>query len=423
MSSKSVVFYKSNALRKYLQTFSRKQRSQCCLIISSSKGPTSSKREAFTDEDDNQLSNLVHSSIFAMTVEAGMRNVQSNIIAAYPTVKAVQESLELARRAGAQLVIGIGSGAAIDLAKAVAAINPDNAMEIILSPATLGASMASTSDDSLILSTEEEALLPLSSALDKKLIYRKVPTTILVDENDIVVAAAQNSSTLQNKVVNHHHQPLTHGAIASLTIALDSALYLSETNDSGHLLKEYNYIVHHTIQHAIGALHEQQNYSNDSENPSKSRKLHAINATLHSGKLLNLGNHKDSTRRRSAPISIASSLLPPFFPHGNILTFMASMLPGMCETIANLPCSTKNEVLEKIASQLTGKDEKSLYHLAEWANEIVIENKIPSMASLAEGAPAISTLLDRMDCNHALLNNDSEDLNYLSEILQRSLNR
>ena len=87
MSSKSVVFYKSNALRKYLQTFSRKQRSQCCLIISSSKGPTSSKREAFTGDDDNQLSNLVHSSIFAITVEAGMRNVQSNIIAAYPTVK------------------------------------------------------------------------------------------------------------------------------------------------------------------------------------------------------------------------------------------------------------------------------------------------------------------------------------------------
>ena len=88
MSSKSVVFYKSNALRKYLQTFSRKQKSQCCLIISSSKYPTSSKSEAFTDDDDNnQLSNLVHSSLFAITVEAGMRNVQSNIIAAYPTAK------------------------------------------------------------------------------------------------------------------------------------------------------------------------------------------------------------------------------------------------------------------------------------------------------------------------------------------------
>ena len=99
------------------------------------------------------------------------------------------------------------------------------------------------------------------------------------------------------------------------------------------------------------------------------------------------------------------------------------MLPGMCETIANSPSSTKNEVIDKIASQLTGKDEKSLYHLAEWANEIVLENKIPSMASLAEGAPAISILLDRMDCNHALLNSDSEDLNFMSEILQRSLNR
>jgi len=221
----------------------------------------------------------------------------------------VQESLDLARRAGAQLVIGIGSGAAIDLAKAVAAINPDNAMEVILSPATLGASMASTSDDSLILSTEEEALLPLSSAFDEKLTYRKVPTTILVNENDIVVADAQNSSPLQNKVVSYHHNPLAHGAIASLTIALDSALYLSEKNDCGHLLEEYNDIIHHTIQQAIGALHEQPNCSNDSVCPSKSRKLYTINATLHSGKLLNLGNYKDSTRCRSAPISIASSLL------------------------------------------------------------------------------------------------------------------
>jgi hypothetical protein len=80
----------------------------------------------------------------------------------------IEESLALAKRLGVQVVVGVGSGAAIDVAKSVANILADdgsNDVELILSPATLGGCIASTSDEPLLLSTEEEALTFIASML------------------------------------------------------------------------------------------------------------------------------------------------------------------------------------------------------------------------------------------------------------------
>lgn len=324
--------------------------------------------------------------------------------------------------------MGVGSGVAIDVAKSVATILADdssNDIELILSPATLGGCIASTSEESLILSTEEEALLPLWSASESwKGSMQHVIPTILIDETDLDTIS-DYSTTL--KLSPH----LSCGVIASLVIALDAAFFASTRNRRDlPCCAEYNDIVHKTIDHAIEALNQQHVSDNASESvdqKSSSRKRHAVSAALYSGKLLNLGNRY--LQRRSAPISIASALLPPFFPHGNILTYIASMLPGLCATISEYRDSTfqsydsNNYVeLENAASRLT--EGKSWKDMTEWANQICTYHDIPSMASLAEGAPATSTLLDRMDSNQLLLNvTDSEDIDYLGEILQRSLNR
>lgn len=326
-------------------------------------------------------------------------------------------------------MVGVGSGAAIDLAKAVANILADdgsNDVELVLSPATLGGCIASTSDEPLILSTEEEALLPLWSVSEEwkgSVKQQKLSPTILFDENDL---DTNNTSLLLNSSSSSALKPtahFTHGVISSLVIALDSALYVSEHRD---LSTEYSDIINKTIDHAMEALNQQQMLGGNSDcsDQNISKKRHAVSAALYSGKLLNLGSRYS---RRSAPISIASALLPPFFPHGNILTYIASMLPGLCATIAEhhtrQSCTGNKYVeLENAASRLTAG--KSLKQLAEWADQISTAYEIPSMATLAEGAPATSTLLDRMDSNHALLNvADSEDIDYLSEIIQRSLDR
>ncbi len=378
----------------------------------------------------NRKRGLLYDPLFVCRSSLTTRSCVYPVSAIYSitALQDIEESLALAKRLGVQVVVGVGSGAAIDVAKSLANILADdgsNDVELILSPATLGGCIASTSDEPLILSTEEEALLPLRSASELwKGSMQQVSPTILIDEKDLD-ATSDYSTTL--KLSPH----LSHGVMASLVIALDAAFF----NHRRDLpcCAEYNDIINKTIDHALQALGQGQqpvsdNATTGSESVDRnfsSRKRHAVSASLYSGKLLNLGNQHF---RRSAPISIASALLPPFFPHGNILTYIASMLPGLCATIdyhdSTFLSRDNDNCLEQMnaASRLT--EGKYWNDLTEWANEISTFYEIPSMASLAEGAPATSTLLDRMDSNQVLLNvTDSEDIDYLGEILQRSLNR
>lgn len=323
-------------------------------------------------------------------------------------------------------MVGVGSGAAIDVAKSVANILVDdggsNGIELVLSPATLGGCIAATSDEPLILSTEEEALLPLSSASEEWKESSRQPSilpTILMDETDL----DETTSMLYNSSSTIKPLHFNHGVIASLVVALDSAFFVARYPDLSSA--EYSDTINKTVEHAVEALSDQQHMLLTTSK-SSSRKRHGVSAALYSGKLLNLGSRFS---RRSAPISIASALLPPFFPHGSILTYIASMLPGLCATISEHHHLTFQSLggtnyseLEKVASRLTGG--KTLNELTEWADQISSFYDIPTMASLAEGAPATSTLLDRMDSNHALLNvTDSEEVEYLGEIIQRSLDR
>merc|ERR1712045_244214 len=84
----------------------------------------------------------------------------------YPTWENVESALTLMHRIGATHIIGVGSGAALDLAKACYFSNRRDAnedSELILVPGTLPATLASVSQEILLLSTEEESLLPFQS--------------------------------------------------------------------------------------------------------------------------------------------------------------------------------------------------------------------------------------------------------------------
>lgn len=89
--TKSVVYYQSHSIRKFLQTLSNKQRLQSCLIVTPlCKGRNDNDFEVkgrVRSPDDPFLSTFVDRTVFTLSVEAGMRSVQSHIVDAYPTVR------------------------------------------------------------------------------------------------------------------------------------------------------------------------------------------------------------------------------------------------------------------------------------------------------------------------------------------------
>ena len=109
------------------------------------------------------------------------------------------------KRVGVTNVLGIGSGVAMDLAKVCYSYlrqNQESSFdrfgdcaegELILVPGTLGAVMASVSSEELLLSTEEEALIPSSyernmSGQDienSKISSSNAPYHVLIDEKMI----------------------------------------------------------------------------------------------------------------------------------------------------------------------------------------------------------------------------------------------
>ena len=85
----------------------------------------------------------------------------------------VDEALALASRAGVKdgVIFGIGSGPAMDLAKALSARLHDGDGTLILAPATLGGMYAASSPQMLLLDTSEEMLLPQSSDVKADVAY------------------------------------------------------------------------------------------------------------------------------------------------------------------------------------------------------------------------------------------------------------
>lgn len=91
-ATKSLVYYQTNSIRKFLQNLSSKQRLQSCLIVTPScskfrNNNLEASRRGRGGYDDNYLSTFVDRTMFAISMEAGMRSVQSNVIDSYPTVR------------------------------------------------------------------------------------------------------------------------------------------------------------------------------------------------------------------------------------------------------------------------------------------------------------------------------------------------
>lgn len=152
-------------------------------------------------------------------------------------------------------------------------------------------------------------------------------------------------------------------------------------------------------------------------------KQHSINASIHAAQLLRYGEHDGSLlSRRSLPVALASALLPPYFPHGNLLSFYAAICSGLCKTAIKSGRETGS--LRRIAAIVTGKDESSCDELLNWIDAKANEYKVPTLASLAEGTADVNELANTVDANQALFGFDDGPLSpYFDDVIRHSLNR
>jgi hypothetical protein len=204
----------------------------------------------------------------------GLRTLSWHIQSSYPTFQDIEKAETFRQRSGSSLIIGVGSGAAIDLAKSVGAeCQPDG---LILVPGTSAAVLASCTDFSLLLDTREETIATQDTPL--------AGATVVVDPQSIL-----------------HHPNNDVVRLACLSILLDTARY-----SQPHRASE--------VQPIISELQ-----CDDVD------LLDALQQTAH---FLSTGQGRHGSLR-NAPLALATSLIPPAFSSTHILEFWASLVPSL----------------------------------------------------------------------------------------------
>ena len=232
---------------------------------------------------------------FILGMELGLRTVSSTVASAFPTLQQVENGMTLAKRTGATTILGVGSGAAMDLSKAL--VDKHNARGILV-PATYGAILASTSSHALLLDTNEEALvIQQRQGQDSS----KQETTVVIETDALA---------------NVHERD---AAWACLSIGMD-ALYTNPDFESSIQV----------IQHSLRALEDS---------------TYLPEALASAGAALSFGSD-DSVR--SAPLALAASLIPPCFPHVSMLTLMASLAPGILK-VSNIDTQLPTKSIPSLA--------------------------------------------------------------------------
>ena len=440
------ILQKTGALQSHLSTNLSKLSTSTTIIIASAPAPPKNNSPKKSDQNlklfQKNLEQHIRQSHFYPSMQFNLKTISygnNTLSAAYPTISDIDATMELMTRTGARNIIGVGSGAAIDLAKACYYKNVQedesfgrNGAQLILNPSTLGGAMTATSRDCLYFCPDEEALIPLySNGAD-------VNTTVVVDENVISIPNWLMSKNIKGfRDPKGYNATIVDASLASLAIALDAAHSLGGDDFDDVTKESFRQSLDECITSAMLCLNGMGSSISSSTDPSQleasieANKAHALNSVLNAGKLLSFG-HGASFTRRNVSLALTSSLLPEYFPHGNWTTFTASLLPGICRAIEENPDvadAEENDLLLDMVAKVTDRDKSttSLSHLTEWVEKLSTDSEhgfnIPSLSSLAEGAPDANELVYKIEDNGAFLSCRDADSEYLESLLVSSLNR
>ena len=314
-----------SAVRNLIQSELNTLRQTPILLISSDKAPLAASDDTTTTSNKpiKSVQDCCQLLQFTLQQQYGLRVIESKISSGYPTTSDITQRLELLQRTSGHgstpTIIGVGSGPAIDLTKAIQTTiieNNNNANSIprtILIPSTYGGIVASGSSHSLILDSTEETLVPIPSSSTSK------AATINTNTNIIDVITPMEAKYMEPLDDNKNNINL----YACTAIVLD-AIYRKSTSPNLPILID-------TLIQEFTKDQNQNESSDDAEDTSSSKLLTTTSKLLYdSGSLLSYGLSNDD---RSIPIALASSLIPRLFPEMHPLSFFASLVPGLCHII------------------------------------------------------------------------------------------
>jgi len=424
--------------KSLLQHLRNNQTSKCkSLLITSTPPPQ------FLDNLSNyqkQINQNIEKTKFQIGIQQNIPTISSSIASAYPTSDAIMSTIELAKRGGAtERIIGVGSRAAIDLAKSVTmALNSsdNNVGELVLVPSTLGGVMASTMEDVLVYHVHEEGLclpsglqnplFPVSGGdtaamTTKKTIIAPGNTNLnsdivmlnYLDEEDIV---KKSNTEQQHQQSSPFMQEVAH-AILAISIDISVALCTTSTSTPNNSIaaNSINETLEDTILNAISVLQSTNDCTEDNDNSPLLKQQMIIKALLQIGLILNHTQQlfEKNQIKRPASLAMASALLPPYFPQVNILTFLSSLTPAMSQIYTSSEYPKAKPYLDIIHNHL----------FSTGSNRLIPP---PSLASMMEtrSQPNVETMLDSIHSNLILWDNyKDEKESILEEILHKSLNR
>jgi hypothetical protein len=476
-------------LRDYIRHNVAHLRSSPCLLISSAPPPASSTAVAGTKTPDSKKSSseqqaqkerlklqqqqnaprvraFVERNTQHLALEFNLRTVPCHISSAFPTLASVNEAVSLAKRAGLKegggpgdgVIIGIGSGAAMDLAKAVAdtlfgnispceysdKTDPAGSASLVLAPCTLGGVWAASSNSSIsLLDTKEEMLLPyLPTPWRNAAPNRRNGAVVTLDPSFYLAMPPLYTSFHPVKRSDYSCTPtMAHVAAAALAIMLDLARSLDTTMIAGtennavdlhnHVAMEIKEVTSLFASVLELATYDATNVGGEkSDNHTTFAQQHVLDAIPRLSSVLELSSllaNIPLTTAGTLPQKLANSLLPTYFPQCHLITFLASTLSGLCDVLSESLSSGRNgSMVGVVATSITDTS------LSSWASRVTMEAGLPSMASLAYGTPDVSTLVGALDSYEALMARLSGDVAYgrgrdyqwlMEDVLQRSLLR
>ena len=285
-----------NSFRSFLESKLNELRQSPVLVIASEPAERHQHLSIVTDS--------CQTVAFTLAQQFGLRTVPSTISSAFPTMQDLEQRTELIRRTGACNVVAVGSGAAMDLGKALGHNNLEN---IILVPSTSAAILAASTSHSLFLDSAEETLVPVPT--DTTTITTTSTSTTILPLESRMIAPAETSHVL----------------FACLSLVLDAC-----NRRSKHpLLLETKEKVTKLLLEAS----PEDEFTQDQ----------ATDLLYAAGQLVSYGLNDED---RSTPIALASSLIPPLFPHVHILQFLASLLPGICARLSEDDSIETKQILD-----------------------------------------------------------------------------
>lgn len=214
-----------------------------------------------------------------------------------PTLTDVNNAIELAARVGATTVAAVGSGCAIDLAKAIvqnaSSVDFD---ELILIPATYGGIFASGSSHSLLFDPKEESIVvhPNKDSDDGR-----VTTTFVNIE-------ASRIDPIGAKIA----------VLAAIAVNLDRSMQRIKSKTVEDIF----------LSEALLHVKEIKNLSIVSKAEEQSFHENLTSFLLKSGMQMSYGLGDEE---RSIPLALATSLIPKVFPQHTVLGVMASLMTAI----------------------------------------------------------------------------------------------